>query len=232
MHLRQAVGSIRENFERYGLAAAAHDVGCRAVNKVVDLRILRAMSVRVEDVKDPRMFEAPGLVARFAGYDELAKYACDETLDLPEDFLREARARGDRCYAIFDGDTLAAYGWYSNRPMPVDEHFLLQFDARYTYMYKGYTVPAYRGRRLHAVGMCRALRALTDEGRKGLVSWVYSNNFASMQSVLRMGYRVFGTVYLLRAGRLSFARATRSCREYGFRVEPLDTGEALARGAA
>ncbi|MGH8749555.1 MAG: hypothetical protein ACREU5_10665 [Burkholderiales bacterium] len=227
MQMRQAFGNMRENLRRYGFTAAAHDVGCRAMNKVVDLRVLRAMVVRLQDVPDLRFFDAQGLNARFVGEDELARFVAAGTHDLSAEFLREARARGDRCYALFDGETLAAYGWYASMPTPVDRHFELHFDRRYTYMYKGYTATAYRGRRLHAAGMCRALRAFTEEGRKGLISWVYSNNFASLQSVVRMGYRTFGNVYLMCAGAHSFAHATRGCSAYGFRVEPLLTEGAL-----
>lgn len=232
MHVSQAVGSIRENVRRYGLAAAAHDIGCRAANKVVDLRLLKAMSVRLENVTDPGFFDAQGLQARFAGAGELGELARQGAHELSPAFLCEARARGDRCYALFDGAALAAYGWYSGLPSPIDEHFLLHFDPRFVYMYKGYTVPAYRGRRLHAVGMCRALRAFTQEGRGGLVSWVYSNNFASLQSVTRMGYRIVGGVLLLRTGRLTFARATRGCAAYGLRVEALAANPSRRRSAS
>jgi hypothetical protein len=142
------------------------------------------------------------------------------------------RARGDRCYALFDGESLAAYGWYSNLPTPIDEHFVLHFDRAYTYMYGGYTLPAYRGKRLHAVGMCRALRAITEEGKKGLISDVFSNNFASLQSVTRMGYRIFGEVYLFRAGNHCFTYATNGCRNYGCWVEAPGPGAAWARQPA
>ena len=138
-------------------------------------------------------------------------------------------SEGDRCYTLFDGERLAAYGWYSDLPTPIDEHFVLHFDRAYTYMYAGYTLPAYRGKRLHAVGMCRALRAITEEGKKGLISFVFSNNFASLQSVMRMGYRIFGEVYLFRAGNYCFAYATNGCRNYGFWVESPDPGTAWAR---
>lgn len=86
-------------------------------------------------------------------------------------------------------------------------------------MYKGYTVPAYRGTHLHAVGISRALREFTAEGKAGLISYVQSNNLASLRSVARMGYRVFGTVYLLRVGRRVLTYATKTCRDYGFWVE-------------
>jgi len=228
MEMRKLVGTIQENVRKYGMGATLHDIECRVVNRVAHFRILKGMTVRMRDVKDPGLFEARGFEARFVGEDELAKLAYNGTHDFSVKFLREARARGDRCYALFDGDALAAYGWYSALPTPIDEHFVLHFDRAYTYMYKGHTLPAYRGKRLHAVGMCRALRAITEEGKKGLISNVFSNNFASLQSVTRMGYRIFGEVYLFRAGNHCFAYATNGCSNYDFWVEWPDPGAAFA----
>jgi hypothetical protein len=219
MHLRKMIGTIRENVRNYGAGAALHDAGCRALNRLGHFEILKGMSVCLQDVKDPELFEAQGLDARFVGETELARFAGEGLYGFSAEFLREARARGDRCYALFDGDALAAYGWYSGLPTPIDGQFVLHFDRAWTYMYKGYTVPAYRGKRLHAVGMCRALRAFSEEGKKGLVSYVASNNFASLRSVTRMGYRIFGEVYLLRVAGHSFTHATPGCRVCGFRVE-------------
>lgn len=136
---------------------------------------------------DPRLYDATGFRGRFVSADELARTHAN-THELSAAFLRRAELRGDRCYAMFDGDALASYGWYSDLPCEIEiEHLVLHFDPSYTYMYKGYTVPAYRGARLHAVGMCQALRAFTAEGRAGLISYVQSNNFASLRSAARMG---------------------------------------------
>ena len=190
------------------------------------------MTVRLQDVKDPKLFEAQGFDARFVRGDELAMFAREPAYQISADFLHKARARGDRCYALFDGERLAAYGWYSDLPTPIDEHFVLHFDSAYTYMYAGYTLPAYRGKRLHAVGMCRALRAITEEGKNGLISNVLSNNLASLQSVRRMGYRIFGEVYLFRAGNYRFTYSTSGCRNYDFWVESPDPGPALASASS
>jgi hypothetical protein len=170
------------------------------------------MIARLGDVRDPALFEAPGFHGRFVDPDELA-YVCAGTFELWPAFLRDAARRGDRCYALFQGETLASYGWYSDRPSSIDDNLLIHFDPVYAYMYKGYTVPAYRGLHLHAVGMCRALR-------DGLISYVQSNNFASLRSVARMGYRIFGTVFLVRLGGRNLTYATRGCRDDDFWVEP------------
>lgn len=220
MDPRKAVDYLSDTARQYGIGAVLHDLQCRLLNKLAYFEVLKGMTVRVENVRDPGLFDAHGYQCRFADAAELQRLAQDDAHQISPDFLRHALARGDRCYALFDGARLAAYGWYTDRPAPLDEHFALYFDPGWTYMYKGYTLPAWRGQRLHAVGMCRALRALTDEGRNGLISCVASNNFASLQSVTRMGYRIFGQAYLLRAAGWSMTYATAGCRAYRFRVVP------------
>ncbi|PYN35234.1 MAG: GNAT family acetyltransferase [Candidatus Rokuibacteriota bacterium] len=210
---------VQDTLARYGASAALHDIGCHAVNVIAEFQILRGMTARLRDINDPSLFDAPGFHGRFVSSGELAE-RYEGAHELSSAFLLEASLRGDRCYALFEGDALASYGWYSNLPSPIDEHFVLHFARVYTYMYKGYTLPAYRGMRLHAVGMCRALREFTAEGKAGLISYVQSNNFASLRSVARMGYRIFGEVYLLRVGGRRLTYATKSCRDYDFRVEP------------
>jgi hypothetical protein len=232
MDARKAVGYLRDHVGTYGARATLHELQTRLINQVVHFEILKGMTVRTRDVKDPSLFEAPGFDGRFVGEEQLRECAQDSANQMTPEFLRGALARGDRCYALFDGGTLAAYGWYSELPSALDEHFVLHFDPAWTYMYKGYTLPAYRGKRLHAVGMCCALRALTQEGQEGLISCVASNNFPSLHSVTRMGYKIFGDVYMLRAGCSCFTYATRSCREYGFHVESPKAQTLIGHGTA
>ena len=224
MNLHRVIGNFRDRARRDGLGAVLHDLQVRALDRLGQFQILKGMTVRVPDVRDAGLFFAHGYQCRFADAAELQRLAQDEANQMPPDFLRVALARGDRCYALFDGPLLAAYGWYTDQAAPLDEHFMLHFDAGWTYMYKGYTLPAWRGKRLHAVGMCRALRALTDEGKSGLISCVASNNFASLHSVTRMGYRIFGQACLLRVAGFSATWASAGCRPYGFRVESAQTG--------
>jgi hypothetical protein len=221
VNIEKIAARFQDTARRHGLGAALHDVEYHVLNKVSQFGLLRGMVVEPKDVTDPALFEAPGYSGRFAEPAELEAYASAGQHELDPQFLAESRRRGDRCYAMFEGDSLAAYGWYARQPTPIDEHFVLHFDPAYTYMFKGYTAPAHRGKRLHAVGMCRALRAFGETGCKGLVSYVVSNNFASLKSTARMGYRRFGDLYLLRAAGRAFAYASPGCRAYGFRAEPL-----------
>jgi hypothetical protein len=85
-------------------------------------------------------------------------------------------------------------------------------------MYKGYTHPKYRGRRLHAIGMTRALQAYQERAYKGLISYVESNNYSSLKSVYRMGYVDFGRIYVARIFGRYYLWATPGCRAFGFEL--------------
>jgi hypothetical protein len=170
--------------------------------------------------------------AGFLDAEALQRYAGRPEFDLPESFLHRALSAHDECFAIRAGDELAAYGWYSTRANHFSDELTLHFDRAWVYMYRGYTNPRHRGRRLHAIGMTLALAEYRRRGFKGLVSCVESSNVPSLRSVRRMGYRQFGTIYAIRPGRLlglghtgrrfldaPIAWCTPGCRRFGFRLE-------------
>lgn len=132
-----------------------------------------------------------------------------------------ALARGDECYGIFHGDTLAAYGWYSHQPTPLEPDLILHFSDQYVYMYKGFTHQRYRGEGLHAIGMTLALQDYLARGFKGLVSIVESNNFSSLKSVVRMGYGQFGSVYAMKILGRYVTYGTRGCEKFGLYVKQM-----------
>jgi hypothetical protein len=95
------------------------------------------------------------------------------------------------------------------------------FDPDYVYMFKGFTLPAYRGQRLHAIGMARALEGYAELGSKGILSYVESNNFASLRSCRRMGYEDIGTIVISKLGGRHYSFESPGCREYALRVDPV-----------
>ena len=96
---------------------------------------------------------------------------------------------------------------------------MLTFDRRYVYMYKGFTLKRHRGKRLHAVGMTRALDAYLRRGSLGIVSYVEWDNFDSLKSCYRMGYSAFGNVYLMRLLGRCISFAGRGCDAYAFALK-------------
>lgn len=152
----------------------------------------------------------------------LRAFAQDPATGLSVEFLDEALTKGDECYGILDGDgQLAAYDWYARSPTYIDPPNLkLFFSDQYIYMYKGYTDPRHRGKRLHALGMAGALNHYKQLGYQGLISYVESNNFSSLKSCRRMGYLAFGDIGLIKIFGRYFITTSAGCQPFGFRIEP------------
>ncbi len=212
------IEQVRRNIKRYGITKIIRDVGLRALNRVIMLNVL--MGIRIENVNPDFLHCSERYHCLFLDRAALQEFSGNSEYHLSQQFLDTAFAKGDECYAILDGSRLAAYGWYSSRPTAVEVPGLqLHFDPRYIYMYKGFTHDDYRGQRLHAVGMTRALAAYLERGYMGIVSYVDWNNFASLNSCYRMGYEDFGKAYALGFGGRYLLHSSSGCRQYAFGLE-------------
>jgi hypothetical protein len=164
----------------------------------------------------------------------LTEFAEIPQYEISKKFLDRALAKSDECYGFLHGNVLASYGWYSNKPTEIEPpDLVLHFDNQYTYMYKSFTHIDYRGQRLHAIGMTRALDAYLARGHKGIVSYVEWNNFSSLKSCYRMGYTDFGNIYVARLFNRYLFHSDAGCRRYAFGLEcvtPHAVGKAAATG--
>lgn len=223
--LRRAPGEGRNDQFEYLWEQARS----KLLNRCGFFRELLGMTVTTDTVNAASASVNPNFTCRFLTAEELQPLADVEANRLPSKLIDTALARGDRCYGIFDGDKLASYGWYtSTGPNQFNDELEITFDPGWVYMYHGFTLPEYRGQKLHAVGMSRALEAITDEGYAGLISCVDAVNRPSLRSCARMGYRIFGSVTVWRwlaADRSGLGplasyriRATADCQLFGFDV--------------
>jgi hypothetical protein len=219
--------TVLRKIRRHGFGATAYEAAVKALGALVDFKILRGVFV---DRPDPAFLDCP-YRPMLLDAAALRRFAADPANELSQEFLCEAGARGDQCYAICDGERLAAYGWYAFGPTPIGlPGLLLRFRPGYVYMYKGFTHDDYRGQRLHAIGMTHALRHYLGGGYRGIVSYVESTNFDSLKSCFRMGYKAFGTIVVLKAFGRYHAAATPGCAAYEFRVEPSNGDPGLIFG--
>jgi hypothetical protein len=213
MKLKKIATRIRNDIQHYGLVKTAYEMLIEAINLVVDFRITKAM--KIEEVNPALLDCDEPLEWRFLEAGHLLELATDPDNKMEESFVRAALDKGDECYGALDGEVLACYGWYSNKPTD-DYDLMVHFSPEYMYMYAGYTNPRYRGKRLHGIGMNRALRAYLGRGFKGLVSTVTSHNAGSLKSVYRLGYRDIGNITVLKMGRRAWIHSSRGCRQAGF----------------
>jgi len=213
----QVVHKILRKLRRHGVAATLHLVVMRLLKVFVECKILRAVHI---ERSNAAFLDFPAQSADgFIGREMLPELAPDPTTEMSNEFVEQALARGDACFALRDGNTLAAYGWYSRGPTPVDEDLEVHFSRDYIYMYKGFTDERYRGQRLHAIGMTRALKHYIASGYKGLVSYVDSTNYESLRSCSRMGYAIFGSLYVLKIFGRCLAFSSPGCARLGLHAE-------------
>lgn len=234
MTVRMAARRIRSNLDTIGLVNSLHDLALRAANRVLLIKILKGITVERADAAFlicPEPYRAA-----FLDEQMLRGFSRDPDNELPGSFLDEALSKDDECHGLLAGEALAAYGWYSRNPTRIDPpDLVLHPGDRYVYMYKGFTHPGHRGRRLHAIGMTLALQHYLSEGYEGLVAYVESNNFSSLKSVFRMGCETFGAFYVLKLFGAYCTHADAGFQEHGVRIEPAVSGstpptETLAGG--
>jgi hypothetical protein len=214
---------VRASVAQFGIPNALLDLALKATNTVVLLKVIKGLMV---ERVDPTFLECPTPYRpMFLDEPLLREFSKEPDHELAPSFVDDALAKGDECYGILVGDQLASYGWYSRRPTRIDPPALmLHFNERYIYMYKGFTDIRHRGRRLHAIGMARAMEHYLELGYKGLVAYVESNNFSSLKSVRRMGYVEFGAIGVLRIFGRYMMYASHGCRSFDFRIEPATGG--------
>lgn len=214
---------VHQTAGRFGLHAAVADIAFRVARKLTDLTILKGVVLTVDTIDSKFLGDDAGY--RWGFLDAAALHEAlrrGAPLSLDPTFVDEALARGDLCYAAADAAGIASYGWYSSRPTAVTaiaDDMVLHFDRSYSYMYRGYTLPAHRGKRLHGIGMARAMDSLVKSGSRGLVSVVEATNTASLTSCYRLGYHDFGEIYAARIAGRFVTYATRGCAAYAFRLK-------------
>src|SRR5215831_4237085 len=229
MTLSSILHSIRRTAHNHGHIQAVHDMAVRSLNKCVYFKTLQY--IVIDDINQQHLALPDHL--RFGRLEpqELLTITDNPEYEMSARFVRYALGKGDECYAILDRNIVASYGWYArNATLMYPDDLVLHFDAEYVYMYKGFTLHGYRGQRLHAIGMTRALAEYQSRGFKGLVSCVESNNFDSLKSCYRMGYRDCGRIRVTRIIGKYLVQAQPECRPYGISLRVNDTALSLVTG--
>ena len=218
MNTAAILRSIRRTAANHGNVPAAYDVMMRSVNRCVYYKTMQC--IVIDEVQQKSMALPAHLSFSKLEHEELIKASAHPEYGIDAAFLKDVLKKGDECYAIREGEILASYGWYARTATVLDpDDLILNFDPKYVYMYKGFTLDRYRGQRLHAIGMARALAEYLRQGFAGLVSYVESNNFDSLKSCYRMGYRDCGRIRVMRIGGRYLIHPDPSSRAFGFRLQ-------------
>ncbi len=174
------------------------------LRKLGSFHTLHTVSLRLEDVPEQFFKSKLEYTHGFRSASQMRRYAANPTNDLTEEFLDYAESKGDRCYAVLDGDVLVTYGWYSRLPTRFIRGLEIDFSDSDIYKYRSYTHPAYRGRRMHAFGSANACLTLRRTGYKRIVAYVDAKNENSLRAMRRLGFRDHGWIRILRILGINF----------------------------
>jgi hypothetical protein len=215
--MRYGFSQIAADLKEYGPCQVAEGITLRSVNRVMFLKVLHCL--KVDTVSQEFLAPPTGYRGAFLEYAQLRKLTNSPEWELSEDFLKDAFAKGDRCYGFTRNGELAAYQWYATAPTQTDwRGMVANFNSDYVYMYKGFTHPKHRGHRLYPVGVTTVLAEYMKQGCRGFLSIVESNNFASLKSCRRMGYRDVGKILIAALFDRCLLKADPSCETYGLRL--------------
>jgi hypothetical protein len=197
-----------------------YDLAVRSLNQVALCKIFKVLAM---NAAQPEFLDlSPEFHSEFLDDSQLRKFGRDPRNDLSTEFLDAALAKGDECYGVLRGAELVSYSWYSTQPTIASDGLTIHFNSDFIYRYKGFTHPAYRGRRLHAREISRAVRDFQIRGFRGTVAYVESNNFASLRSCYRVGYRHVGNALVLGIQNRTWAWTGRACRDFGCSFRPTE----------
>ena len=192
------VDLINKTYKYHGFLKVLHLLSLKAVNKILPFKILTC--VLITEMKAVSKESDSKFKYLFLDEHQLKNFAENQDYELPASFVESALQRGDECLGIVDDGELVGYGWYSNDDTLTDLHQLkFCFDQSYMYAYKGFTKTEYRGQRLQGNRLQSALNHYHEKGYLGIIYYIESDNYDSLKSCFRMGFKVIGSIVVLKA---------------------------------
>ena len=118
---------------------------------------------------------------------ELARLSAAGFSGISQKFLRGIEGAPDVCFGAFAGEALVCYVFFAPAsPIAIDARLQFAFPADWIYVYKAFTQPAWRGKRLLHQVLKHAMARL---GPHRFVTLVIAGNQASRKAFERCGFR-------------------------------------------
>lgn len=211
------VDLVKKTYKYHGLSSVLNLLSLKVVNKVLPLKILNC--VLITEIKADTKADDPKFQGFFLDENQIKNFAEDSENELPVKFVESALKRGDECLGIIDDGELAGYGWYSNGDTFTDLHNLkFCFDPAYMYAYKGFTKMEYRGQRLQGLRVRSALNHYHEKGFNGIVYYIESDNYDSLKSCYRMGFKMIGSIVVFKAFGKVYHFNSKSAQQHNVRL--------------
>jgi hypothetical protein len=128
---------------------------------------------------------------------------------------------GDSCLLSYVDDKLAGYTWAHTLGRPeFIPGFSIAVPDIYVYNYAALTLPEFRGLGLQPYRHHQLLDSGLWQDKRGLLGYVFHNNFASRKGQAKSGYRPIGSIWLLGSRRHFITWFSPGLRRLGIRRLP------------
>lgn len=197
---------------------------CRALSRRIATYMqriagLHIYKVGIRDLKQTvKIAEVPaGIKIRHLALATLPMQTDLDDVDLSDRFLRASLERGDRVVAAFSAERIIGYAITATDTAPHSNDVWVEFGASYSYLYKVFVRPDYRGQRIAQALILRNDEAARADGfTLGLV-FVSIANFASLAMRSRVAATPAGYAGYLRIGSRFRAFRTNQAKQTGFK---------------
>jgi ribosomal protein S18 acetylase RimI-like enzyme len=130
-----------------------------------------------------------------------------------ESQVRQLTIERINCFAIFNGQIVAAFAWLATGNIPAEFNhngdllagLPIEMPDDTGYIYNVFVMPEYRGQRLYGALVTGLAHFVLDRGITRLLLTTDTTNHSSLRAVRRMGFQDLGRAWLFRLGRLSIA---------------------------
>ena len=212
---RGRLARLRTDAGRWGWART---ISRRLAGKIGSLLGVSIAQIRERRLDDdvPPINGMHDLELRELSVAELLVYPDLREIQLSEEFLRAAAARGDRIFAALKDGRIVGYSFRAVGGGPHTDGIWVVTRPDSAYAFKSFVTPDFRGRRISPALVLLGDNAMRDAGCSSRIGFVAVSNLASLRVGKRVGSRVVGYAgYLKRFGiRVTFR--TPGARSAGF----------------
>jgi hypothetical protein len=201
----------------------------RLLTRVVTLDVTWLMVLDRELAKTASNRCQGDVTSRLLTARDVETYSGHTDSELTPEIANRLRGGIDFCVGIFVEGELASYAWFALESIEAEQNrgahpasgVGFMFPSHMAFMYKGYTLPAFRGRGLYRDVPRAAFELLNSHGVTAILSTADWSNATALSSCTRLGFRPIGRVWIGGVRNLVWQKHPVSTRAYGIARTPL-----------
>jgi CelD/BcsL family acetyltransferase involved in cellulose biosynthesis/ribosomal protein S18 acetylase RimI-like enzyme len=187
------IGQFADDCRRFGVRAGASGLAYRLIRRSCRLTIAHVLRLDVTELA-PQLRLPPDFECRWLTADEVRAFASDAANDLEDSLADRVNDGRNFCFGVLCNRRLVNYCWYSLGAISKEHSFGagLALPTDTLFLYKAFTDPDFRGRHFHPSAVSRVVHEFAKRGISRVVALVENDNWPSLHSHAKLGFRRVG----------------------------------------